>query len=137
MIVGFRKCSSKFRDLLPSTNKCSHLQHHHQTVLMEQSPVLFCHLSFSFITLGRYSRQHPVSIKSYRVSIFTGQPTLVCPCVGVHSRTLLMSSSLFLQPCSARVGFFFFEICGKCTYNCCFVGCCLQDLFKTAQSILV
>ena len=29
------------------------------------------------------------------------------------------------------------EIGGKWQYNCCFVGCCFQDLFKAVRSILV
>ena len=71
--------------------------------------------------------------------VFAGQPILVCPCVGVHWRTLLMSLSLFLQQCLACLVCLTWVVCemgGKWLYGCCFVGCCLQDLFKTPHSIL-
>ena len=35
------------------------------------------------------------------MQVFVGQPILVCPCVGVHQKTSLMSSSLLLQQCPA------------------------------------
>ena len=53
--------------------------------------------------------------------------------------TSLMSSFLLLQQCPTYL------ICLTCIvfvdgwwlYSCCFVGCCLQDLFNIAHSILV
>ena len=42
--------------------------------------------------------QFPGKFKS-----FAGQPTLVCPCVGVHKRMSLISSSLLIQQCPAFV----------------------------------
>ena len=51
-----------------------------------------------------------------------------------------MSSSLLLQQCSAclvRLIFIVFVMGGRWPYSCCFVGCCLQDLFCIARNILV
>ena len=39
--------------------------------------------------------------------------------------------------CLARLVWMVFEMLGRCPYSCCFVGCCLQDLFNTTRSILV
>ena len=58
---------------------------------------------------------------------------------GVH-RTSLMSSSLLFQQCPAclvRLTWIVFMVGGRWSYSCCFVGYCLQDLFKIARSILV
>ena len=52
----------------------------------------------------------------------------------------LMSSSLLVQQCPAylvRITLIVFVMGGKWPYSCCFVGCCLQDLFNIARSILV
>ena len=54
--------------------------------------------------------------------------------------TSLMSSSLLLQQCPAclvRLTSIAFVIGGRWPYSLCFVGCCLQDWFKIARSILV
>ena len=51
-----------------------------------------------------------------------------------------MSSSLLLQQCPAclvRLTLIVFVMGGRWPYSWCFVGCCLQDLFKIARSILV
>ena len=51
-----------------------------------------------------------------------------------------MSSSLFLQQCPAclaRLTLIVFVMGGRWRYSCCFVGCCLRDLFNIARSILV
>ena len=59
---------------------------------------------------------------------------------GVHWSTSLMSSSLLLQQCSAcliRLTWIVFVMGGRWPYSWCFVGCCLQDFFKIARSILV
>ena len=50
-----------------------------------------------------------------------------------------MSSFLLLQQCPvrlARLMLTVFEIEGKWPYSCYFVGCCFQDLFNIAHSIL-
>ena len=59
---------------------------------------------------------------------------------GVHRSTSLMSSSLRLQQCPAclvRLTWIVFVIGGRWPYCWCVVGCCRQDLFKIARSILV
>ena len=59
---------------------------------------------------------------------------------GVHRSTSLMSSSLLLQQCAAslvRLTLIVFVMGSRWPYNWCFVGCCLQDLFSIARSILV
>ena len=51
----------------------------------------------------------------------------------------LMRSSLLLQQCPAclvRLIWIVFVMCGRWPYSCCFVGCCFQDLFNIARSIL-
>ena len=63
-----------------------------------------------------------------------------CPAIcGVHGSTSLMSSSLLLQQCPAclvRLTWIVFVIGGRWPYSWCFLGCCLQDLFSIARSIL-
>ena len=59
---------------------------------------------------------------------------------GVHMRTSLTSSSLLLQQfpaCLVRLALIDFVMGGRWLYSWCFVGCCLQDFFKIARSILV
>ena len=71
---------------------------------------------------------------------FSSLTILVCPYVGVHRRMLLMSSFLHFQQCSSMSCSSYLDSClfeGKGLYSCFFVGCCFQDLFKTACSIFV
>ena len=52
----------------------------------------------------------------------------------------LMSSYLLLQQCLAclvRLTLITFVIGGRWPHSCCLVGCCFQDLFNIARSILV
>ena len=52
----------------------------------------------------------------------------------------LMNSSLFLQQCPTclvRLFWMFLEMGGKWPCNCSFMGCCSQDLFHIARSILL
>ena len=68
-----------------------------------------------------------------------GRPAFARPCVGIHKSTSLMSSSLLLQQCPAclvRLTWIVFVIGGRCPYSWCLVGCCCQDLFRIARSIL-
>ena len=72
--------------------------------------------------------------------MYIGRPTLVCPCVGVPRKTLFMSSSFLLQLYPTDLVYFtqmVYEMGNKWPYSCCFVGCCLQNFFKTAHSILM
>ena len=98
------------------------------------------HSSLSFIALGRSSGQHPVSSHSCWMYVRAGRPAFARPCVRVHKSTSLMSSSRLLQQCPAclvRLAWIVFVIGGRWPYSWYLVGCCRQDLFKIARSILV
>ena len=115
--------------------------HHHHIVLAARiSLTLSRHSSLSFIALGRSSGQHPVSSHSCWMYVRAGRPAFARPCVGIHKSTSLMSSSLLLQQCPAclvRLTWIVFVIGGRWPYSWCLVGCCCQDLFRIARSILV
>ena len=118
----------------------SHHHHHHVVLVARVSLTLSRHFSLSFIASDRSSAQHPVSSHSCWMYVRAGRPAFARPCAGVHKSTSLMSSSLFLQQCPAclvRLTWIVFVIGGRWPYNWCLVGCCLQDLFKIARSILV
>ena len=71
----------------------------------------------------------------YRFEL-VGLPLLV----HVKGSTGVHHSSLLLQQCPiclVRLIFIVFVMGCKWPYSCCFVGCCLQDLFNIARSILV
>ena len=113
--------------------------HHHIALVARISLTLSRHSSLSFIALGRSSGQHPVSSHSCWIYVCAGRPAFARPCVGVHKSTSLMSSSLLLQQCPAclaRLTWIVFVIGGRWPYSWCLVGCCRQDLFKIARSIL-
>ena len=97
-------------------------------------------LSPSFIASGRSSALHPVSSHSCWMYVRAGRPAFARPYVGVHKSTSLMSSSLLLQPCPAclvRLTWIIFVMGDRWPYSWCLVGCCRQDLFNIARSILV
>ena len=98
------------------------------------------HFSLSFITSGRSSGLHPISSLSCCMYVQAGRPAFAQLYVGVHRNTSLMSSSLLLQQCPACLvclTWIVFLMGGRWPYSWCFVGCCLQDLFNIAHSILV
>ena len=69
-----------------------------------------------------------------------GRPAFAWPYAGVHRSTSLMSSSLLLQQCPVCLvclTCIVFMIGGSWRYSWCLVGCCRQDLFNIARSILV
>ena len=114
--------------------------HHHIALVARISLTLSRHSFLSFIALGRSSGQHPVSSHSCWMYVRAGRPVFARPCVGVHKSKSLMSSSLLLRQCPAclvRLTWIVFMIGGRWPYNWCLVGCCRQDLFKIARSILV
>ena len=115
--------------------------HHHHIVLAARiSLTLSRHSSLSFIALDRSSGQQPVSSHSCWMYVRAGRPAFARPCVGIHKSTSLMSSSLLLQQCPAclvRLTWIVFVIGGRWPYSWCLVGCCCQDLFRIARSILV
>ena len=123
------------------TYESNHHHHHHHVALVPRiSLTLSRHPSQSFIALGRSSGQHPISSHSCWMYVHAGHPAFAWPCVGVYKSTSLMSSSLLLQQCPAclvRLTWIVFVIGGKWPYSWCLVGCCRQDLFKIARSILV
>ena len=117
-----------------------HHYHHHVMPLARISLTLSCHFSLSFIAFGRSLGLHPVSSHSCGMYVRAGRPAFVWPYVGVHRSTSLMSSSLLLQQCPAclvHLTWIVFVIGGRWPYSWCLVGCCRQDLFKIAHSILV
>ena len=98
------------------------------------------HFSLSFTASGRFSGLHPVSSHSCCKYVLAGRPAFARPYVGVHRSTSLMSSSLLLQQCPAcliRLTWIVFVMGSRWPYSWCLVGCCRQDLFNIALSILV
>ena len=88
----------------------------------------------------RSSELHPVSAQSCCMQVLPSRPVFARPCEGVHWSTSLMISSLLLQQCPAclvRLTVIVFVMGGRWPYSCCFVGCCLCDLYNIARSILV
>ena len=67
-------------------------------------------------------------------------PAFARPCEWLHRSTSLTSSSLLLQQCPTclvHLTWIVFMMGDRWPYSCCFVECCLQDLFNIACSILV
>ena len=96
------------------------------------------HSSLSSIASGRSSRLHLVSVKSCCKQVLVGRSTLARLGEGDNRRISLMSSSLLLQHCLGCLFcliWILLEKGGKWPYNW-FVGCCFQDLFNIAHSIL-
>ena len=113
---------------------------HHLVLVARISLTLSRHSSLSFIALGRSSGQHPVSSHNCWMYVRAGRPAFARPCVGIHKSTYLMSSSPLLQQCPAclvRLTWIVFVIGVRWPYSWCLVGCCCQDLFRIARSILV
>ena len=97
-------------------------------------------LSQLSIASNRSSGLHPVSTQSYCMYVQAGRPAFAQPGEGVHKSKSHMSSFLLLQQCSVclvRLILIVFLMGGRWPYSCCFVGCCLQDSFDIARSILV
>ena len=114
--------------------------HHHVLPLAWISLTLSRHFSLSFIASGRSSGLHPVSSHSCCMYVRAGRPAFARRYVGVHRSTSLMSSSLLLQQCPAclvRLTWIVFVMGGRWPYSRYLVGCCRQDLFNIARSILV
>ena len=123
---------------VPMTEHCYH--HHHVVPSARISLTLSRHISQSFIASGRSSRLHPVSSHCYCTYVRAGPPAFSRPYVGIHRCTSLMSSSLLFQQCSAclvRLTWIVFVMGDKWPYSWGLVGCCCQDLFNIAGSILV
>ena len=98
------------------------------------------HFSLSFIASGRSSGLHPISSHCCCMYVRAGHPAFARPYAGVHWSRSLISSSLLLQHCPAcpvRLACIVFVMGGRWPYSWCLVGCCCQDLFNIARSILV
>ena len=118
--------------------KYDHHHHHHVVPPAQISLILSRHFSLSFITSGRSSGLHPVSLHSCCMFVRAGHPAFALPYVGVDRSTSLMSSSLLLQQCPAclvHLTWIVFVMGGRWSYSWCLVGCCRQDLFNIARSI--
>ena len=114
--------------------------HHHVVQLVRISLTLSRHLSLSSIVPGRSSKLHPLSAQNCFRYVLAGRPRLVRACEGVHRNTSLMSSPLLLQLCPTCLVCLIWMVFvkgGRWLYSCCLVGCCLQDLFNTARSVLM
>ena len=115
--------------------------HHHDVVpLARISLTLSHHFSLLFIASVRSWGLHPVFSHSCSMYVRAGRPAFAQPYVGVHKSTSLMSSSFILKQCPAclvRLTWIVFVMGGRWPYSWCLVGCCRQDLFNIARSILV
>ena len=113
----------------------NHHHHHHVALSVRISQTLSHHPSQSFI--GRSSGLYLISAQSFCMYVLAGRPAFACPCEGVHMSTSLVSSSLLLQQCPTCLVcliLIVFVVGSWWPYSCCFVGCCLQDLFNIARS---
>ena len=131
-MLNFEKYNPVVR-LYPLQN---HHHHHHVVPLAWISLTLSHHFSLSFIASGRIPYPHIAAECMFMLVV------LLLPghMWGVHKSTSLMSSSLLLQQCPAclvHLTWIVFVIGGRWPYSWCLVGCCCQDLFKIARSILV
>ena len=120
--------------------KNSFINHHPVVPQARISLTLSRHFSLSFISSGRSSGLHPVSSHSCCMYVRADPPAFSRPYVGVHRSDSLMSSSLLLQQCPARLvrlSWIVFVMGGRWPYSWCFVGCCRRDLFNIARNILV
>ena len=91
------------------------------------------HSSLLSIAFDRSSGLHSVSAQSYCMYVQDGRPAFAHPGEGVHRSTSLISSSLLLQQCPTclvRQILIVFMTGGRWPYTCCFVRCCLQDMFN-------
>ena len=133
-----QRWKKRFKKNTPDIAKIHH--HRHVVPPARISLTLSRHFSLSFIASGRSSGLHPVSSHSCCMYVRAGCPAFARPYVGVHRSTSLMSLSLLLQQCPAclvRLTWIVFVMGGMWLSSWCFEGCCLQDLFNIACSILV
>ena len=107
--------------------------------------IILCHqhgYPWPSLATSSHRSSHPAGPQGYipYPHIAAGRPAFARPYDGVQWRTSLMSVSLLLQQCPAclvRLTSIVFVMGSRWPYSCCFVGCCLQDLFTIARSILV
>ena len=98
------------------------------------------HSSLSSIASGRSLGLHSVSTQSCFMYFRADRPAFVRPREKVHRSITLMSLSLLLQQtpaCLVRLILIVFVMGGRWPCSCCFVGCCLLDLFNIPHRIIV
>ena len=125
---------------MPSSSSSSSSSHHLVVPLARISLALSRNFFLSFIASGGSSGLHPVSSNSCWMHVPAGRPAFARPYVGVHRSKSLISSSLLLQQCPAcmvRLAWMVFVMGGRWSYSWCLVGCCRQDLFNIARSIIM
>ena len=83
--------------------------------------------------LGKSSTRHKISLQSWWMQVFTSV------LMGRSQQENDVYEFIFVALAEVSICFnrIVHEIRGKWPYSCCFMGCCLQDLFKPACSILV
>ena len=124
-----------------SRNICNHLTVCKQMNKVSYKVIVYMYITdfhdflLPFIPIIHISRQ-VFQIKSRSRYVLVGRPTLVCPYEGVYEicHFILASPAVYLMSCSS---YLVLEIGCKLLYSCCFIGCCFQDLFNIAHSILV
>ena len=108
---------------------------HHQVTPATRSNLTLSHCpSLSTIALSRSSKQHPVFTQSWCNCLLTSQQWDFHLLESI--RKCHMSSSKLLQQCPSCL-FCLTWLVYEMEDRCCFVGCCFQDLFKTACNIFV
>ena len=132
MFLAIKLCiHAKLNCLKSSSSRC--------TISMDISDPLLPPLPINIVS-SRSSGLYPASAQSCCMYVLAGHPTFAHPCEGVHRSTSLMCSSLLLQQCPTclvHLTLIVFVMGGRWPYGCCFVGCCLHDLFNIDCSILV
>ena len=111
-----------------------HHRHHHVALSARVFLTFSRHNPLSSIA---FSRSSGLSAQSW---LYVASSWTSCLCSSMWRGPQEYISSLLLQQCPAclvRLILIVFVMGGKWLYNFCFVGCCLQDLFNIACSILV
>ena len=97
-------------------------------------------LSLPIVHRFRQVLRDTPSILTELLNIGSSWSPCFCSAHVLHWSTSLMSSSLLLQQCPTclvRLTLIVSVMGGRWPYSGCFVGCCLQDFFIIARSILV
>ena len=143
MFKNFKTALRNFEEAEKTDDNTSPRNHHHHYHHVRLSARIFLtlsrHHSLFSIAFDRSSGLHWVSAQSCSMYVQSGRPAFARLCEGVHRSTSITSSSLLLQQCPAclvRLILIVFATGRGWPYSCCFVGCCLQDLFNIARSIL-
>ena len=115
----------------------NHHHHHHVALSARIFLTVSRHTSLSSIDFGRSSALHP---DRHRAAACRFELDFLPLLVHVQGSTGVNHPSLLLQQCPACLVcliLIVFVMGGRWLYSFCFVGCCFQDLFNIARSILV